>query len=150
MNAIKILIRFSLVALLLSPVNAFTNHSSKSTIKVVVKGIKPAKGNVGILIFSDKNGFPGDERKAMTQSIIPVVSGQVEQAFEGLPPGKYAVSIIHDVNGNRKLDTNFMGIPTEGYGVSNNVVNRFGPPGFEESSVVVKSGINITEIKVQY
>ncbi|MFZ9943328.1 MAG: DUF2141 domain-containing protein, partial [Bacteroidia bacterium] len=95
-------------------------------------------------------GFPGDERKAFKQSVIPVESNQVEQVYHDLPPGKYAVAIIHDANGNRKLDTNFMGIPKEGYGVSNNIVNMFGPPGFEESSFVLKSGVFTTEIKVQY
>jgi len=150
MNIKEIIIRSLAIALLLAPCNAFTNHTGKSSIKVVVKGIKPVKGNVGILIFTAKDGFPGDERKAFKQSVIPVESNQVEQVYHDLPPGKYAVAIIHDANGNRKLDTNFMGIPKEGYGVSNNIVNMFGPPGFEESSFVLKSGVFTTEIKVQY
>ena len=40
--------------------------------------------------------------------------------FKDLPPGTYAVQVMHDENENNKLDTNFLGIPTEGYGFSNN------------------------------
>lgn len=48
--------------------------------------------------------------------------------------GTYAIKIFHDVNGNGKLDTNFLGIPTEPYGFSNNAMGAFGPPSFEEAS----------------
>jgi uncharacterized protein (DUF2141 family) len=116
----------------------------------VVKGIKPVKGNVGLLIFNSKQGFPSDERKALKQSVIQVTASTMEYVFEGLAPGKYAVAIIHDENSNRKLDTNFMGIPREGYGVSNNIVNMFGPPGFDESSFTLKPGTLTTEINVHY
>ncbi|MFM7078204.1 MAG: DUF2141 domain-containing protein [Bacteroidota bacterium] len=140
-----------LSAVLISPaVSLVSGTSSNANIRVVVKGIKPVKGNVGLLIFNSKQGFPSDERKALKQSIIPVTGSTMEYVFEGLVPGKYAVAIIHDENANRKLDTNFMGIPREGYGVSNNIVNMFGPPGFDESSFTLKPGTLTTEINVHY
>ena len=44
---------------------------------------------------------------------------------------------MHDENRNGKLDTNFLGIPKEGVGASNNPKSRFGPPSFEESMFVL-------------
>ncbi len=140
-----------LVLSVLMPASAYTVTSlSTSNVRVVVKGIKPVKGNIGLLIFNSKQGFPSDEKKAVKQSIINVTSSSMEYVFEGLAPGKYAVAIIHDENSNKRLDTNFMGIPREGYGVSNNIVNMFGPPGFEESSFTLKTGTYTTEITVNY
>ena len=145
---------FSLLILfpsLITPAGSKTSvKSSTSSVRVVVKGIKPVKGNVGLLIFNSKQGFPSDERKALKQSVIQVTASTMEYVFEGLAPGKYAVAIIHDENSNRKLDTNFMGIPREGYGVSNNIVNMFSPPGFDESSFTLKPGTLTTEINVHY
>jgi uncharacterized protein (DUF2141 family) len=52
--------------------------------------------------------------------------------FKDLPDGQYAVRFIHDENSNEKLDTNFIGIPKEGFGFSNDAFGRFGPKDFEE------------------
>ena len=54
-----------------------------------------------------------------------------------LPPGRYALSVLQDMNGNRKIDTNFIGIPTEASGSSNNAPARFSAPKFKDSVFVV-------------
>ena len=59
---------------------------------------------------------------------------EVRLVVEGLAPGSYAVSVIHDENGNRRLDKNFVGIPTEGVGFSHNPRVTFGPPAFARAS----------------
>ncbi|MFN5223266.1 MAG: DUF2141 domain-containing protein [Bacteroidota bacterium] len=132
---------------------SFSNMSvpdSSLEIRVVVKGIKPVTGNIGILLFKSKEGFPGDQNKSVLQAKVMVKSSSVEHLFSGLAPGRYAVSIVHDANNNGKLDTNFMGIPKEGYGVSNNAINSFGPPRYDESSFVLSSSRLLSEIKVHY
>jgi uncharacterized protein (DUF2141 family) len=40
--------------------------------------------------------------------------------FDELPSGACAVAVVHDENGNGRLDKNSLGIPTEGYDVPNN------------------------------
>jgi uncharacterized protein (DUF2141 family) len=53
--------------------------------------------------------------------------------FPGIAPGTYAVSVYHDENSNDKLDTNFLGIPREGVGASNNARGHMGPPKFDSA-----------------
>ncbi len=50
-----------------------------------------------------------------------------------LPPGDYAVSAFYDSNGNGKLDSNFLKIPNEPFGFSNNASGSFGPPSFDQA-----------------
>ena len=69
--------------------------------------------------------------------------------FDGLPSGTYALALIHDENGNGKLDT-MMGIPKEGFGFSNNPAIRFGPPSFKSAEVAVTSGQVDRTVKVKY
>ena len=54
--------------------------------------------------------------------------------FEDIPPGTYALAVVHDENFNGKLDTNFLGIPTEGYGFSNDATAALGAPSFSAAS----------------
>lgn len=63
--------------------------------------------------------------------------------FKDLPDGQYAVRFIHDENSNEKLDTNFIGIPKEGFGFSNDAFGRFGPKDFEEWLFPVKGDAKI-------
>lgn len=60
--------------------------------------------------------------------------------FEKLPPGTYAIAVHHDENDNRKLDTNLLGIPQEGYGVSNNHIPALSAPTWQESKFTVEAG----------
>lgn len=63
--------------------------------------------------------------------------GVVEMRVRNVKPGAYAIAVFHDTNGNGKLDRNFIGLPSEPYGFSNDVGRR-GPPNFDAARIVVK------------
>lgn len=83
-----------------------------------------------------------------TQLWLPASPDGVQCRFENLPPGRYAVAVSHDINGNRRTDTNLFGIPTEDWGVSNNVRPTLRAPRFDEAAVQVPEG-NPTTIEVR-
>jgi uncharacterized protein (DUF2141 family) len=64
-------------------------------------------------------------------------AGVVELRVRNVKPGSYAIAVFHDVNGNGQLDRNFIGLPNEPYGFSNDVGRR-GPPNFGAAVIVVK------------
>jgi uncharacterized protein (DUF2141 family) len=70
--------------------------------------------------------------------------------FLGVAPGTYAVSVFHDENSNGKLDTNFMGIPREGVGASNDAKGHLGPPKFDAASFHFLGGRLELKISVNY
>ena len=72
---------------------------------------------------------------------IPGASAQC--SFENVAPGTYAISVMHDENGNGKLDKSFIGIPTEGYGVSNNHTHAMSAPTWDESKFTVARGARL-------
>jgi len=63
--------------------------------------------------------------------------------IENLKPGKYAFKFLHDENKNDKLDTNWLGIPREGFGFSNNPSMTFGPPSFDKTIFELKESLEI-------
>lgn len=145
-----ILICFILSTISISTsVNGF-EAAPKGGIQIKVSGLKNQSGQLGILVFISKDGFPSDWQKAYRQVLIPITGTSAEYTFTDLSYGKYAVSVMHDENKNKKLDTNFLGIPKEGYGVSNNATGSMGPPKFEDATVTLDKDIISTDIKVNY
>ena len=95
-----------------------------------------------------------DSPESYANSVQPVISAKsrvdgdsLRVTLHDLAPGPYAIRLFHDANGNDELDTNILGIPTEGYGFSNDA-GRFGPPSFEEAAIHV-DGNTIVEMKVR-
>lgn len=119
----------------------FANESNQTTITttqsgtitVHITGLKNLEGKLGVSLYNSKRGFPGKHDQAFA-SVLKKIAGTAENVvFEHLPYGSYAVSIMHDENNNGKLDTNFIGIPKEGVGVSNNPKIGMGGPKFNDS-----------------
>ena len=104
------------------------------TVNLVLTGLRTSAGEVRVCVWHEGKGFPdcrkGDDVRMLTAPAAP----KVRLAVAGLAPGSYAVSVIHDENGNRRLDKNFLGIPTEGVGFSHNPRVTFGPPDFAKAS----------------
>ncbi len=100
---------------------------------VDVRLTEGAHGDLAYLIFCSATGFPGERDKAIRHGFLPIPPGAMQMNFHAdLPPGVYAVSLYEDLNGNHKLDHNFLGIPREPVGASNNPPGRMGPPRYRD------------------
>jgi uncharacterized protein (DUF2141 family) len=127
---------------------AFSLISSNALalISIKVRGLNTSS-NDGIyrcLIFNKAAGFPGTAKNAIQSVNGEIANREGLCIFTNLNPGVYAVSTFHDENSNAKLDTNFLGIPKENYGFSNNASQPFGPPSFEEAAFEVKVNSIVT------
>jgi uncharacterized protein (DUF2141 family) len=103
---------------------------AQSTLVVTIKDIKNKNGDILIGLYDSTSHFP---RKVDTGKVVKVIDNEMKITFAGIKPGNYAVSVLHDENQNKELDTNRLGIPKEGYGFSNNVTGIIGPPSFRKA-----------------
>ena len=78
-----------------------------------------------------------------------IPAGQHHFRFAALPPGDYAVAVIHDENGNARLDT-FAGIPKDGFGFSRNPPIRFGPPRFAAARFTLAGDAEQQQVTMRY
>jgi uncharacterized protein (DUF2141 family) len=102
---------------------------------VTILDIRNSSGTVACALFDSASGFPIEFlREAASVMVIRIRKSQARCDFEDLPPGTYALAVIHDENMNGRLDTNALGIPTEGYGFSNDAKAWFGAPSFKAAS----------------
>ena len=116
---------YRLIAILFGLI-CFSNSSySQYKLDIEISEIRSNKGNIMLQLFDGKE-------KVLSQEQNPVKDNRCLFSFTNLTPGKYAVRYYHDENMNGKMETNLVGKPTEGYGFSNNVIGKFGPPPFEK------------------
>ena len=142
---IRTLFRVALMMLALAPSFAADSGApgSGGTADVTVAGLKSGEGMLFVSLYLNDEGYPGDWAKAFASRRVPAseaVDGKMELTFEDVPPGPLVVTVIHDANGDGKLSTNFLGIPKEAYGFSNNAKSLFGPPKFEDATLDMTAG----------
>jgi uncharacterized protein (DUF2141 family) len=108
-------------------------------LRVLVSGIEKAEGEIACLLFQEEKGFPVQADHAFTRVNYPAVEGMLTCTFPDVPPGRYAVSVIHDENGNAKVDTSMLGFAKEPWGVTNNVRPARRAPRFSEAAIWVSA-----------
>ncbi len=113
---------------------AFMSHApaNKSELQIKVTGFKDNGGKCVIMLFKAEPGFPKEPKKAVQVFPVLIQSKSCELTIPNLDTGTWAVSVFHDSNENGEVDTNFMGIPKEGIGVSKNVIPAMRAPRFDE------------------
>jgi Uncharacterized protein conserved in bacteria len=94
-------------------------------LNIEVTEIRNNKGNIMLQLFDST-------QKVIKEEMSPINDNKCLISIENLKAGFYAVRYYHDENLNGKMETNLVGKPTEGYGFSNNVIGKFGPPPFEK------------------
>lgn len=114
-----------LTIMLVSP-----TYAADLTINVI--GIKSSEGKVGCTLYTRADGFPMDSSKGNQQWQIATAK-EMSFSYKDMPSGVYAVAGSHDLNGNQSTDTNFVGLPTEDWRVSNNVHPTFREPTFADA-----------------
>lgn len=133
-------VRYIVWLVLLMLAQAFAAAGAENScpgIHVKILGIQNSTGSVACALFDSPAGFPSEFLHSATNvMIIKIRKEQARCDFEDIPPGTYAMVVIHDANMNGKLDANFLGIPTEGYGFSNDAKGLVGAPSFSAAGFV--------------
>jgi uncharacterized protein (DUF2141 family) len=106
----------------------------QSVIHVEIEGLRSDKGAVQSALYTSAKGFPKDATAAQARASSAATGKHAVCDFAQVQPGTYAIAVYHDENSNGKLDTNFLGIPKEGVGASNDAKGHMGPPKFTDAS----------------
>ena len=125
------------------------NIENSVAMRLQFTNINDGQGSIYVAVYDQADKFL-KEKKVRFQKIIPVSEpGKLEITLSDLPAGTYAISCFHDVNGNGKLDKNFLGIPVEPYGFSNNARPTFRAPNWEEARFYWEPGAEVVSIRLE-
>jgi uncharacterized protein (DUF2141 family) len=123
--------------------------SRASELRVVIEGVRSDSGTIMVGLYDSSEGFAAaikhsteagllNDKGRRVGMALRAVAGVESIVFADLPPRRYAVIVFHDENDNGRLDENGWGVPTEGYGFSNNVQGFLGAPSFAAAEVTLE------------
>lgn len=131
--------KFSIKTFILAVFIISISHSQTDAgqdVHINIENLNSNEGKVYISIYRDESSFLD---KGFKGDVIDIKDKSSKHVFKNIQPGIYAVSFFHDENDNGKMDTNFLGIPKEDYGCSNNARGTLGPPKWEDARFEVKN-----------
>lgn len=128
----KTLIMCLLLTIFTVPV-AQNGEKKTGTLCLMVNGFKNNDGKTMIALTNSKENYENANVLPFRTMKAEIKNRETVCIFKNIPFGIYAVKVFHDENNNDKLDTNFLGIPQEAYGFSNNATGSFGPASWEDA-----------------
>lgn len=123
---------------------------SNSSLTVAVSGMRNQKGQVCLSLFSEDQGFPSSNERALDYRCVKAEKTPLAVKFSNLSPGSYAVAVFHDENEDGILNRGFLGIPKEGFGFSRNPKILTGPPSFKDAAILVTEPNTEIQIQLEY
>ena len=107
---------------------------AETTVDVTINNVSNDKGKLVVTVYDSKKTWL---KKVFAQEIAAPVEGAVVRFL--LPEGSFAFQVFHDLDDNGKMKTNWIGIPKEPTGVSNEAKGKFGPPKFKDAAIEIGS-----------
>ena len=144
-----------LLILVIASLLPLASHSQETalgegSLNITITNIESGSGTLYVAILnSDKNWLKSDTDALPFRDVAQQVTSTDDLLISvgGLPPGKYAVSVFQDLDGNAELDTNFIGYPKEPFGFSA-PMGQFGPPDFNEAAIAISGGEFSVEVSL--
>lgn len=126
---------------------AYAASAFAAEAELEIEGIRNNKGTVSASLCDEKTFL---KSACFYRGRVPAREGKVVVRISGVVPGKYAAQVYPDENENAKLDIGSTGLPTEGYGFSNNAIGNLGLPKYAEAETIVDDERKTATIIISY
>lgn len=130
-----------------SSVSHGRSATDSATVHVHVDAAENDEGRVVAALYASEDGFPRDIEKAAYTASAPIETDSAFVQVTGVSHGEYAVFVFHDADGSGTLNTNWVGMPTEGIALTNWTGGR---PDFEDSTVEVGPDTTVVDLSFYY
>jgi uncharacterized protein (DUF2141 family) len=139
----------------------FCFAAEASELRVAIDGVASSSGTLMVGLYDSEEHFRSaianasnlgslNDRSRLVGIAMRAVAGTQSVVFTDLKPGTYGVIVFHDENDNGKLDENLWGVPTEGYGFSNNAEGFLAAPSFKDAAVMLDCADRAIAITLKY
>jgi uncharacterized protein (DUF2141 family) len=129
---------------------AIARADDMAVLTVTVQHISSKGGDLRLALYNSRKTFADDDSdNPVIDKVVPAKPWVQVVTFDPVPPGIYAVKMFQDANRNGKFDLNWLGLPDERYGFSNNARPdwmHLAPPSFDDAKIVLKPGPNAISI----
>jgi uncharacterized protein (DUF2141 family) len=123
------------------PALASVDSAQAGDLRVLVTGIESDKGAIHCALFARDKGFPDRDGGVVQTKRYPALPPMLTCTFNDVEPGRYAVAVTHDANGDEQIDADFEDGSEEAWGVTNNVRPGRRAPKFSEAVIYLSEGL---------
>ena len=120
-----------------------------SDVHIDITGVKAGVGQVVVSVWDSEDNYLVTAFMNKTVPVTELNDGKMRVTFSEPLPVECAINVYYDKNTNGELDTNWIGIPNEPVGITNNVKGRFGPPKYEDGKVIITGKEQVFVIHVE-
>lgn len=119
-------------------------------LRVAVTGARRAAGNVTVTLYGPRREDFLARGGRLARQRVPLAGTAAEACFALSAPGEYAVAVYHDENNDRDFNRNAVGLPSEGYGFSNDAPATLGLPDFDAVRFTLPPGETRMTVRLRY
>lgn len=119
------------------------------SVTVTIEGLRSNRGLLQACLTADPATFPDCAHDPHAHRLTVIAHEGETIEFQGVTPGRYAIALLHDENGNGRVDKVLM-MPKEGFGFSRDAAVRFGPPRFSAAAFEIGTAALKTTIRMRY
>jgi uncharacterized protein (DUF2141 family) len=127
-----------------------SSTASGGQVSVTVTNMRNTKGVVRACMTTNAQRFPRCGDDPASHKLVVPASASLSFTFDNVTPGRYAIALLHDENGNGKADRALMMMPKEGFGFSRDAKVRMGPPKFKDAVFDFTGGSANHSIRMRY
>jgi uncharacterized protein (DUF2141 family) len=141
----------ALLGVMTMPLVPGTSVEERGLLRVEILNLRSSRGQIVVSLYNRADGFPRDTKAVYSTVFVGGFDRKLAKAvFHDLPLGDYAVAVLHDENSNGGMDYNFLKLPKEGFGFSNDVQPRFKVPSFEEAKITLRTTETTLSVRMNY
>jgi uncharacterized protein (DUF2141 family) len=130
--------------------SASAQLSLRGDLTVAVEALESQSGNVCFKLFAGSQGFPNDDDSAVLKQCVPIEEIPLTMTFDDLAFGNYALAVYHDANEDGVMNRNALGMPSEGYGFSNDAPATTGPAQFQDAMFLIAGSETTIQLTMRY
>jgi uncharacterized protein (DUF2141 family) len=123
---------------------------SQDSLSINISGLKSTRGQLCLSLYNKPESFPMSPEKSLQTQCVKITQNPMRVSFKNLASGYYAIAVLHDTNADGRADRNFMGLPMEGFGFSQNPTVSTTAPKFSQAAVKVESPNTSISIQMRY
>jgi uncharacterized protein (DUF2141 family) len=146
-NSIVFLIIYIIFIINSIPIHCQSNENIFGDLTIIISGLRSEAGDIKIGLFNSEDSWKSKKEK-FKGATISIKNQKAEWVIKNIPYGEYAIKFFHDENGDDKINTNFIGMPTETYGFYMSGNCKYIPPSFNKAKFMFKSKNQTIEIKL--
>ena len=140
-----------LVSVVVAPLVLFSASPllAGSSVAVTVNKVRPGKGMLHVTLVNKEQFLLRRKlKKPLMKSIVKTLGTSVQYEFKDVPPGDYAVQVLQDFDGNGDMTDNWLGLPKEPWGMSNNPPVGLGGPKWERAKFTVTESSEVVKVSI--